>query len=45
MKAIDFVPADNMTTKKKRFAATRLFASQKHAAAIQEQIQPIGQTG
>ncbi|MDQ1331648.1 MAG: hypothetical protein QG578_1916 [Thermodesulfobacteriota bacterium] len=38
MKAVDFVAADNMTTVKKRNAATRLYASQKHAASIQEQI-------
>ncbi|RPJ15892.1 MAG: 4Fe-4S dicluster domain-containing protein, partial [Desulfobacteraceae bacterium] len=38
MKAVDFIPAENMTTQKKRDAATRLYASQKHATAIQEQI-------
>jgi Fe-S-cluster-containing hydrogenase component 2 len=38
MKAIDFVAADNMTTVKKRNAATRICASQKNAVVVQEQI-------
>ena len=37
VKAVDYVDADRLTTQKKRDAASRIYAAQKQAAAIEEQ--------